>query len=331
MTTLTRAVAAVAAVLMLAGCASAAAGPVDGSASGTTSSTGAGTSTATPPVPVLDPAPTPQLPVTVTGSDGREVTVTDVSRVVALQGPVAEIVVALGLRDRLVARDQSTTLAELDDLPVVSAGHSVNAEGLLAQRPSLVLADARVGPAGVVDQLRTAGVPVVMVPEAFRVEDMAARITAVAAALGVPDAAGELISRVPAVPTSPAGDDAPRVAFLYLRGTAAVYLLGGEGSGADALIAAAGGVDAGRALGLGSFTPLTSESLVSAAPDVILVMSKGLESVGGVDGLLALPGVAQTPAGRDRRVVAVEDGLLLSFGPRTDAVVQSLREGIGTA
>ena len=330
MTALTRAVSAVAAVLVLAGCASAAAGPVDGSASSPPSA-GAASTTATPPVPVLDPAPTPQLPVTVTGSDGREVTVTDVSRVVALQGPVAEIVVALGLRDRLVARDQSTTLTELDDLPVVSAGHTVNAEGLLAQRPSLVLADARVGPAGVVDQLRTAGVPVVMVPEAFRVQDMAARITAVAAALGVPDAAEGLIARIPAVPTSPAEDDAPRVAFLYLRGTAAVYLLGGEGSGADALIAAAGGIDAGRALGLGSFTPLTSESLVSAAPDVILVMSKGLESVGGVDGLLALPGVAQTPAGRDRRIVAVEDGLLLSFGPRTDAVVQSLREGIGTA
>jgi iron complex transport system substrate-binding protein len=103
-----------------------------------------------------------------------------------------------------------------------------------------VLADARVGPAGVVDQLRTAGVPVVMVPEAFRVQDMAARITAVAAALGVPDAAEGLIARIPAVPTSPAEDDAPRVAFLYLRGTAAVYLLGGEGSGADALIAPPG-------------------------------------------------------------------------------------------
>jgi len=41
------------------------------------------------------------------------------------------------------------------------------------------------------------------------------------------------------------------------------------------------------------------------------------ESVGGVDGLLSLPGVAQTPAARDRRVVVVPDGELLNFGPRT--------------
>jgi iron complex transport system substrate-binding protein len=70
---------------------------------------------------------------------------------------------------------------------------------------------------------------------------------------------------------------------------------------------------------------------VAADPDTILVMTKGLESVGGIDGLVALPGVAQTTAGRERRVIAVDDTLLLSFGPRTDAVVQSLREGIGTA
>lgn len=103
---------------------------------------------------------------------------------------------------------------------------------------------------------------------------------------------------------------APRVAFLYLRGSAAVYLIGGDGSGADSLVEAVGGVDAGDEAELGSFTPLTPEALAEAAPDVILVMSKGLESVGGVTGLLALPGVAQTPAGRDQRIVAIPDGEL---------------------
>ena len=107
-----------------------------------------------------------------------------------------------------------------------------------------------------------------------------------------------------------------------------MYLLGGDGSGADALIEAVGGVDAGARAGLGPFTPLTSEALVQAAPDVILVMDEGLASVGGVDGLVELPGVAQTPAGCDRRVVAVEDGLLLSFGPRTAGVLHRLADAL---
>lgn len=113
--------------------------------------------------------------------------------------------------------------------------------------------------------------------------------------------------------------------FLYVRGGAGVYLLGGPGSGADSMIAAAGGSDAGTAIGLDeAFTPLTSEALVAAAPDVLLVTTSGLASVGGVDGLLELAGVAQTPAGQARRIVAVEGALLYSFGARTPEALATL-------
>lgn len=311
---------------LLAGC-----GPAVG-ATGPATPGSASAASPTDEVPVLVAStPQPRLPAVVRGEDGREVTVADVSRVVALQGAIAETVVALGLGDRLVARDESTTFAQAASLPVVSRGHSVSAEGVLAQRPSLVLTDARSGPPEALEALRAAGVAVVQVPEVWTLEGMAARVRAVGAALGVPAAAEEVVRVLPVASTVAPGAGGPRVAFLYLRGSAAVYLLGGEGSGADSLVEAAGGVDAGSALGLDAFTPLTSESLVAAAPDVLLVMSKGLASVGGVDGLLALPGVAQTPAGRVRRVVAVEDGLLLSFGPRTARVVDELRTGFGTA
>ena len=63
-----------------------------------------------------------------------------------------------------------------------------------------------------------------------------------------------------------------------------------------------------------------------ADTDALLVMSKGLESVGGVDGLVKIPGIAQTPAGMDRRIVSVEDGVLLNYGPRTDQVLASVVE-----
>jgi iron complex transport system substrate-binding protein len=317
------------AAALLGGCGAAVADPAAEDGSAAAPAQAASGPEPEPTVPVVSPAPRPALPATVTGADGRTVTVTDASRVVALQGPIAETVVALGLADALVGRDQSTTLDELADLPVVSTGHSVSAEGVLSLAPTLVLADARTGPAEVMDQLRAAGVPVVVVPEVWTLEEMDDRVRAIAAALGVADAGEELAARLTSSVTAAPDGDGPRVAFLYLRGTAAVYLLGGDGSGADSLIEAAGGVDAGSASGLGSFTPLTSEALAAAAPEVLLVMSKGLDSVGGVDGLLELPGVAQTPAGRDRRVVVVEDGLLLAFGPRTPYVLDVIRQGIG--
>ncbi|MFJ5263228.1 hemin ABC transporter substrate-binding protein [Streptomyces sp. NPDC088387] len=284
-------------------------------------------------VPLEGKAPVPELPVTVDSSDGREVTVEDASRILPLNGGVAEIVFTLGLGDRVVGRDITATFKEAAKLPQVTKAHDVSAESVLSLRPTVVLADTDTGPQEAIDQIRDAGVPVVVLDPATELADVATRTTRVAEALGVPAAgkalnsriAGELDAARAAVPDG----SRPKVAFLYMRGSAAVYLMGGKGSGADSLIAAAGAVDAGVEAGLDKpFTPLTSEALVKAQPDVILMMSKGLESVGGIDGLVEIPGIRETPAGMDRRVVTLEDGVLLGFGPRTPLVIDILVAGL---
>ncbi|MFD7510897.1 hemin ABC transporter substrate-binding protein [Streptomyces sp. NPDC059853] len=280
--------------------------------------------------PLDGPAPSPALPATVASADGAEVTVESAERIIPLSGSIAEIVYTLRLGDRVVGRDVTATFEEADGVPVVTRGHEVSAESVLSLHPDVVLAESTTGPAEAIDQIRGAGVPVVVLDAAKELGDVATRITDVAAALGVPEA-GERLNertgqRIDAVRSAvPAHGEPPRVAFLYLRGTASVYLIGGAGSGASSLIEAAGGVDAGKESGLEKdFTPLTSEALVSAAPDVILVMTKGLDSVGGIDGLLEIPGIGQTPAGQNRRVADIGDGVLLNYGPRTDRVLADL-------
>ncbi|MGV9912346.1 heme/hemin ABC transporter substrate-binding protein [Streptomyces tendae] len=273
--------------------------------------------------------PEPRLPVTVPSADGERVTVRAAERIVPLSGSLSEIVFTLGLGDRVVARDVTATFEQAAKLPVVTRGHDVSAESVLSLRPDLVLAETTSGPEEAVDQIRAAGVPVLFVEAAKGLDDVGPRIEAVADALGVPAAGKELTrrseQRIEAVRGDVPHGERPRVAFLYLRGSASVYLIGGKDSGAGSLIEAAGAVDAGAASGLDKdFTAITSEALVKAAPDAILVMSKGLESVGGVDGLVKIPGVAQTPAGMDRRIVSVEDGVLLNYGPRTDQVLKSV-------
>ncbi|BET50506.1 ABC transporter substrate-binding protein [Kitasatospora aureofaciens] len=273
--------------------------------------------------------PEPRLPVTVPSADGERVTVRAAERIVPLSGSLSEIVFTLGLGDRVVARDVTATFEQAAKLPVVTRGHDVSAESVLSLKPDLVLAETTSGPEEAVDQIRAAGVPVLFVAAAKGLDDVGPRIGAVADALGVPAAGKELTrrseQRIEAVRADVPHGREPRVAFLYLRGSASVYLIGGKDSGAGSLIEAAGAVDAGAASGLDKdFTAITSEALVKAAPDAILVMSKGLESVGGVDGLVKIPGVAQTPAGMDRRIVSVEDGVLLNYGPRTDQVLKSV-------
>ncbi|MFJ4677789.1 hemin ABC transporter substrate-binding protein [Kitasatospora sp. NPDC088783] len=282
-------------------------------------------------IEALPDAPAPRLPVTVPSADGRQVTVTSADRIIPLNGSLAELVFSLGLGDRAVARDVSTTFEQAAKLPVITQAHEVSAEGVLSLHPTVVLADRSTGPAEAVDQIRAAGVPLIVLDDAKKLDDVGPRIDRVAAALGVPEAGARLKERTQRqiadvqAQLPAAGATRPKVAFLYLRGSASVFLLGGPDSGAPSLIEAAGGEDAGTAAHLtGDFTPLTSEALVKAAPDAILVMNKGLESVGGVDGLLELPGVAQTPAGLDRRIIAVDDGRLLSYGPRTPEVLRDI-------
>jgi iron complex transport system substrate-binding protein len=274
--------------------------------------------------------PQPALPVTVTSADGAEVTVESAARVIPLSGSLAETVFALGLGDHVVARDISTTFDEADDLPLVTRSHDVSAESVLSLSPTLVLAQTDTGPPEALDQIRAAGVPVVVFDLPMTIADTYTRIDGVAAALGLPGEGDALEARTraameQAADAIPTDHQPPRVAFLYLRGSAGVYLLGGKGSGADSMIEAAGAVDAGTELGLDrAFTPLTSEALAAAAPDVILMTTTGLESVGGIEGLVQIPGVAQTPAGRDRRVITEEDGLLYSFGSRTPEALSRL-------
>lgn len=304
----------------------------DDDAAGTSASptyTSAPSSTSTPTdAPIVITSADVPMPEAVTATVAPDAPV----RIVSLATGVAETLVALGLADSIVGRDETSTAPQLEDVPVLTEAHAVSAERVLATEPDLVLVDASTSPPEALDQIRAAGVEVVEVPEAWSAQDVLPRTRAIAAAVGLDTAAVEAAvsdwtpSRAPR-----AASASPRVAFLYLRGTSAIYLIGGEGSGADALIEAAGGVDVGSAAGLPEFTPLTAESLAQEDPDVLLVMTGGLDSVGGVAGLTELPGVAQTRAGREGRVVAVEDTLLLSYGPRTGALTDALSQAISRA
>lgn len=283
------------------------------------------------PTPI-GPPPAPQLPVTVESHDGVPVTVSDISRIVAVDqnGTIGETIFALGLGGNLVGRDIATSFPDAQHIPnVTPGGHSLNAEAIMALSPTVVLTDTGIGPRAVQMQLRDAGIPVVFLDPERKLSTVAEQIEAVADALGVPQAGQALAERTQteidaAMAAVPPTDDPLKVAFLYQRGST-VSLLGGPGGGSDELIAAIGGIDAGTASGLTkAYTQVTSEAVIVAAPDAILMMTGGLDSVDGVDGLVSLPGIAQTPAGENRRVVDMDDSVLLSFGPSTGKVIRAL-------
>ncbi|WP_228000545.1 heme/hemin ABC transporter substrate-binding protein [Nocardia australiensis] len=287
------------------------------------------------PVPI-GPEPVPALPVTVRSFDGSEVTVTDTSRIIAADryGTLTQTVWALGMGSKLVGRSTAGAFPAVQNLPNVTGGSgSLNVESILALRPSVFLTDSTSAAPAVREQLRAAGVTVIYFDPQRTMDGVIPQIEAVAGALGIADRGQQLAQRTrdeiaTATAAVPKQDTPLTIAFLYLR-SSAITMLAGPGSGADALIAALGAHDAGAVAGLKEpFVAITSEAMIGAAPDVLLVMSDGLKSVGGVEGLEKVPGIAQTPAGRNKRIVDMSDAVLLSFGPNTGRVISALSEAV---
>lgn len=251
-----------------------------------------------------------------------------VERVVVLANGVAEIMVALNAKSIVVGRDISSTADSLREIPIVTSGHQVISEKVIALEPDLVIIDASTGPKAAIDQIRSAKIKVVQTPESWSLEDIPSKVLAVGTAIGAPGAAQLLINELINQSSVNQVSGKPRIAFLYLRGTSTVYLIGGSGSGADSLIKAIGGVDVGAENLPRAFNTLTAESLANLNPDVLLVMTKGLESVGGIDGLIKLPGIAQTEAGKRKAIIDVDDSLMLSFGPRSYSLLNELAKSV---
>lgn len=247
-------------------------------------------------------------------------------RIVSIGGPVTEIVYALGADKGLAGVDTSSIYPEAaTKLPQVGYQRMLSAEGVLALHPTLILASADAGPPPVVEQLKQSGVTWITIPAENSVKGAKAKIEAVAHALHREKEGGALESHLDdqmakAQALVASETVKPKVLFIYARGGGTVNVAG-QGTAADAMITLAGGANA--VSGYTGYKPITAEAVVAAAPDVILIPSRGLESIGGIDGLLSQPGLAATPAGKSRRVVALDDLLLLGFGPRLgDALLQ---------
>jgi iron complex transport system substrate-binding protein len=255
-------------------------------------------------------------------------------RVVAIGGAITETIYALGAQHELVGVDTTSLFpAAATRLPSVGYARALSAEGLLSLKPTLVLAGAEAGPPTVLRQLRAAGVPLVTLDDEHRIETALLRTQRVAELLGRESAGQALLTQTQQawqaaqarVATLRGAGAGPRVLFVLSHSMNQVRIAG-HGTGADAMIRYAG---ARNALGeVQGYKPLTPEAAIAAAPDIILGTEQGLAAAGGVAGLLAAPGLAATPAGRARRVVALEALLLLGFGPRLPQAVAQLAEAL---
>ena len=243
-----------------------------------------------------------------------------VQRVIALGGSVTEIVVALDRAAVLVARDSTSTYpASVLALPDVGYVRALSPEGVLSVAPDLIIAEGGAGPVETIQVLQSAAVPFVSVPDGYDGAAILAKIAVVAQALGVPDAGAALqasvaadLDRATALAATRTGRK--RVLFILSMQGGGILAAGSDTSAAG-IIALAGADNA--MTGFQGYKPVSTEAIIAAAPDVILMMDRSGDHAATDAEVLAHPAIVTTPAAKAKSVIRMDGLYLLGFGPRT--------------
>ncbi|MGC4060329.1 MAG: ABC transporter substrate-binding protein [Aquabacterium sp.] len=269
----------------------------------------------------------------------RAVWATNGLRIVAAGGAITETLFALDAAPQLVGVDTTSLYPQAaQKLPSVGYMRTLSAEGVLSLAPTHLIATEDAGPPAVLRQLGDAGVKVVVLDDGHRFEGMVQRVGKVGALLGKEAQANAIVAGLKrdwAAAQAQADEGRAqrerllkgrpmRVLFVLAHSMSQVMVAGTD-CAAHSMIQYIG---AHNAMGsaFAGYKPLTAEAAIAAAPDVILATDQGLKAAGGVNGLLRLPGLADTPAGRAQRVVSLEALFMLGFGPRMPQALHQLSE-----
>ena len=246
-------------------------------------------------------------------------------KIVSLNGAVTEIICALGFERSIVGVDVTSTYpAAMQQVPKVGHNRNISAEPVLALQPDIILGTDNFLQPSVIEQFKSVGVKTVILKQVYSIAGTKKLITEVAAALNVPEKGTALCKQLDkeqeTLKIKPLNK---KVLFIYARG-AGTMMVAGKETPLDKIISLAGAQNAAN--NFNDFKPLTPEALVSANPDVILMFSDGLQSMGGLDGLLKVQGIAETNAGKQKKVITMDGELLTGFGPRVIKAVAELAE-----
>jgi iron complex transport system substrate-binding protein len=280
---------------------------------------------------VHPPAPV-QAQTTIPDATGREVRISDTSKILSIGGDITEILYAIGAENRIVAVDSTSQFPPraLKDKKDVGYLRALSTEGVLSVDASLIIASDRAGPPEVVKALKASPVPYFEIREEFTPAGVAGKVRLVSRVVGL-DSAGEnlamQIERDFAALEKLRGSITKPVRALFVltvvNGRATV---GGAGTSADAMLKLAGAVNA--AASVSGFKPLSDEALVELQPDAIVTMRRSNSGAHDIDQLTNMKGMSATPAVANNRTIIMDGLYLLGFGPRTAAAALELMQGL---
>ncbi len=248
-------------------------------------------------------------------------------RIVSLNGTMSEMLCALGLEDQIVGVDVTSNYpATLQQKAKVGYNRTVSAEGILSLRPTLIVGADNEIPPQVIAQLKSSKTNTLIAHQAYSVEGTKQLLLTIAKATQTEEKASQVLKdfeqKIRELKVQPTQK---KVLFIYARGAGAMSVAG-KNTALHNIMVLAGGKNAVEQIE--GFQPLTTEALIAANPDVILLFDSGLSSMGGTKGLLEVPGIKMTNAGKNGKIITMDGQLVSGFGLRLPEAIQTLHKKI---
>jgi iron complex transport system substrate-binding protein len=247
-------------------------------------------------------------------------------KIITAGSAMTETVCALGDQGKIVASDRTSLYpAEIQKLPSIGYRTSISAEGIISLQPSLVIAEKDYVEPAVLDQIKSTGIKLLIIERVYTVDGTKNMIRQIAAELNKKAEGEKLISKIEsqlaeANAIVKKSKVTPKVLCVYNRGTSSVDIAGTKTF--SSILPYVGAEPA--ITGVDGYKPLNAEALIASNPDYLLMFESGVQSLGGVDGVLKVAGVTETTAGKKKQIIAMEGIKLSNFGPRFGEAVKEL-------
>lgn len=255
---------------------------------------------------------------------------TAATRIVCVSKQINEFLFAIHADSVLVGRDLTSIYPpEITKLTSVGYHRALSAEGIISLKPTELLTDGNLGPTGVVEQVKKVGIPVVIMSPGSTPDSAQMLMEALGKQFHKEAIADSIVAKWKADMSAALADTVkwqgkpkPRVLIMHMGQIANNYLAMKSGSSGDQMIKWAGGVNAVDSVG--GMMRLTPELIAKAAPDIIIATDVGFDRLGSAEKFAEMPGVAETPAGKNKKIFRVDETDVMYYGPRTPDAIRRI-------
>ncbi|HEY5822719.1 MAG TPA: ABC transporter substrate-binding protein [Cyclobacteriaceae bacterium] len=247
-------------------------------------------------------------------------------KIITAGSAMTETVCALGDCNKIIASDRTSLYpAEIQKLPSIGYRTSISAEGIISLQPSLVIAEKDYVEPAVLEQIKSTGIKLLIVERVYTIDGTKNMIRQIATELNKKAEGEKLIAKIEsqlaeANAIVKKSKVTPKVLCVYNRGTSSVDIAGTKTF--SSILPYVGAEPA--ITGVDGYKPLNAEALIASNPDYLLMFESGVQSLGGIEGVLKIAGVTETTAGKKKQIIAMEGIKLSNFGPRFGEAVKEL-------